>query len=64
MVKKYSAADLTKQIAGKQVITKQSVLNEMKAKAADPDIEVQHVSFFFYLQMGKVLLQHLPLVYP
>ena len=40
MVKKYSAADLTKQIAGKQVITKQSVLNEMKAKAADPDIEV------------------------
>lgn len=40
MVKKHSAADLTKQIAGKQVITKQSVLNEMKAKAADPDIEV------------------------
>jgi E3 SUMO-protein ligase PIAS1 len=40
MVKKYSAADLTKQIVGKQVITKQSVLNEMKAKAADPDIEV------------------------
>lgn len=40
MVKKYSAADLTKQIVGKQVITKQSVLNEMKVKAADPDIEV------------------------
>src|SRR5690242_10495186 len=40
MVKKHSAADLTKQITGKQVITKQSVLNEMKAKAADPDIEV------------------------
>lgn len=40
MVKKHSAADLTKQIAGKQVITKQSVLNEMKEKAADPDIEV------------------------
>ena len=40
MVRKYSAADLTKQIVGKQVITKQSVLNEMKAKAADPDIEV------------------------
>ncbi|KAJ4991630.1 sumo ligase [Stagonosporopsis vannaccii] len=39
-VKKHSAADLTKQITGKQVITKQSVLNEMKAKAADPDIEV------------------------
>lgn len=40
MVKKHSAADLTKHIAGKQVITKQSVINEMKAKAADPDIEV------------------------
>lgn len=40
MVKKHSAADLVKQIAAKQVITKQSVLNEMKAKAADPDIEV------------------------
>ena len=40
MVKKHSAADLTKQIVGKHVITKQSVLNEMKAKAADPDIEV------------------------
>ncbi|UPX12220.1 E3 SUMO-protein ligase pli1 [Ascochyta rabiei] len=40
MVKKHSAADLTKQIAGKHVISKQSVLNEMKAKAADPDIEV------------------------
>lgn len=40
MVKKHSAAELTRQIAGKQVITKQSVLNEMKAKAADPDIEV------------------------
>ncbi|KAF3042118.1 SUMO ligase siz1 [Didymella heteroderae] len=40
MVKKHSAADLVKRIASKQVITKMSVLNEMKAKAADPDIEV------------------------
>jgi E3 SUMO-protein ligase PIAS1 len=40
MVKKHSAAELTKQIAGKQVITKQSVINEMMAKANDPDIEV------------------------
>lgn len=40
MVKKHSAAELVKQIAGKQVITKESVLSEMKAKAADPDIEV------------------------
>jgi E3 SUMO-protein ligase PIAS1 len=40
MVKKYSAAELVKRIADKQVITKTSVLNEMKAKAADPDIEV------------------------
>lgn len=40
MVKKHSSAELTKQIAGKQVITKQSVLNEMMAKANDPDIEV------------------------
>lgn len=40
MVKKHSAADLVKRIADRQVITKQSVLNEMKAKAADPDIEV------------------------
>ncbi|KAJ4379452.1 E3 SUMO-protein ligase pli1 [Didymella sp. IMI 355093] len=40
MVKKHSAAELVKQIASKQVIAKQAVLNEMKAKAADPDIEV------------------------
>ena len=41
MVKKHSAADLVKRIAEKQVITKNSVLSEMKAKAADPDIEVE-----------------------
>ncbi|KAH6622013.1 E3 SUMO-protein ligase PIAS1 [Boeremia exigua] len=40
MVKKFSAADLTKQIVAKKVITKQAVLEEMRAKAADPDIEV------------------------
>ncbi|KAL6704649.1 E3 SUMO-protein ligase pli1 [Coniothyrium glycines] len=40
MVKKFSIDDLTKRIKQRNVITRQSVLQEMVKKANDPDIEV------------------------
>ncbi|KAF1851148.1 uncharacterized protein K460DRAFT_361907 [Cucurbitaria berberidis CBS 394.84] len=40
MVKKFSVEELTQRIKHRNVITKQSVLNEMMEKANDPDIEV------------------------
>ncbi|KAF1939320.1 E3 SUMO-protein ligase PIAS1 [Clathrospora elynae] len=40
LVKKFSVEDLTKRIKQRNVITRQSVLNEMMKKANDPDIEV------------------------
>jgi E3 SUMO-protein ligase PIAS1 len=40
MVKKFTVEELTKRIKQRNVITRQSVLNEMVKKANDPDIEV------------------------
>ncbi|KAF2128565.1 E3 SUMO-protein ligase PIAS1 [Dothidotthia symphoricarpi CBS 119687] len=40
LVKKFSVEELTLRITQRNVITKQSVLNEMMKKANDPDIEV------------------------
>ncbi|KAF1832764.1 zf-MIZ-domain-containing protein [Decorospora gaudefroyi] len=40
LVKKFSVEELTKRIKHRNVITRQSVLNEMVKKANDPDIEV------------------------
>ncbi|KAF2854130.1 hypothetical protein T440DRAFT_269034 [Plenodomus tracheiphilus IPT5] len=40
MVKKYSVEELTQRIKSRNVITRQSVLNEMMKNANDPDIEV------------------------
>ncbi|CAO2649352.1 Nn.00g067370.m01.CDS01 [Neocucurbitaria sp. VM-36] len=40
MVKKFSVGELTQRIKQRNVITRQSVLNEMMKKANDPDIEV------------------------
>ncbi|PVI07607.1 hypothetical protein DM02DRAFT_666525 [Periconia macrospinosa] len=41
MVRKYSVEELTERIVQHNVITKQSVLSEMKKKANDPDIVVE-----------------------
>ncbi|KAF1957550.1 hypothetical protein CC80DRAFT_46995 [Byssothecium circinans] len=41
LAKKFSVEELVKNIAQRNVITKQSVLNEMRAKANDPDIVVE-----------------------
>ncbi|KAF2446236.1 E3 SUMO-protein ligase PIAS1 [Karstenula rhodostoma CBS 690.94] len=40
MVRKHSVEDLVKRIKNRSVITKESVLREMRKKAEDPDIEV------------------------
>lgn len=40
MVKKFSVEELTRRIKQRNIITRQSVLNEMLKKANDPDIEV------------------------
>ncbi|RYN40786.1 hypothetical protein AA0113_g9051 [Alternaria arborescens] len=40
LVRKFSVEELTKRIKQRNVITRQSVLNEMVKKANDPDIEV------------------------
>jgi len=40
LVRKFSVEELTKRIKQRNVITRQSVLNEMMKKANDPDIEV------------------------
>jgi E3 SUMO-protein ligase PIAS1 len=40
MVKKFTVGELTQRIKQRNVITRQSVLNEMMKKANDPDIEV------------------------
>ncbi|KAF2750424.1 hypothetical protein M011DRAFT_474867 [Sporormia fimetaria CBS 119925] len=44
LVKKHSVQELSKRITQHNVITKQSVLDEMKRKANDPDIEVGSIN--------------------
>lgn len=44
LVRKFSVKELAKKITERNVITKQSVLAEMRKKAADPDIEVSSIN--------------------